>query len=167
MLVQNQKVILPKSHGEKEGVVVLIPKSVREQKGLRQVKDRVKVSYMTGNGGMTEAWFDTSLLQAWRKPADITAELEVKHQKEMDEVHATVEKEKLDWIQSKVEDKDNKGKDGQDITEDLCESDNENTIEVVKTTNIQEEMKQSEAKVVKASQSIVKRDDDNSDAFIG
>lgn len=176
MFVQNQKVILPKSHGEKEGVIVLIPKVVREQSGLTQNKGRVKVSYMTVGGGATEAWFAIEALQAWRKPADITAELEAKHQAEMEAVNAERDKEKLDWIQSKVEDEDKKGKDGQDIPEDTTpentiefpENGNDmNVIEVTKDTDIVAEMKQSEAKAIEASKSIVKKDDDNSDSYGG
>ena len=164
MFVLNQKVILPKSHGEKEGVIVLIPKVVREQVGLTQTKGRVKVSYMTVGGGMTEAWFNIDLLQAWRKPADITAELEAKHQAEMDAVNAERDKEKLEWIQSKVEDEDKKGKDGQDIQVVKPE---DQAIAVEKNTDIKAEMQKSEAKVVEASKSIVKRDDDNSDSYGG
>ena len=160
MFVQNQKVILPKSHGEREGVIVLIPKKVRKQKGLTQVKGRVKVSYITVGGGMTEAWFAIESLQAWRKPADITAELEAKHQKEMEAVHATNEKEKLDWIQAKVEDEDKKDNDGQDFPEN---GNDMNVIEVNKDTDIQAEMK----KIDQTQQTMPKKDDDNSDSFIG
>ena len=167
MFVQNQKVILPKSHGEKEGTIVLIPKVVREQKGLSQMKGRVKVAYLTVGGGMTEAWFNIEALSAWVKPADITKELEAKHEIAMQKVAEENEKEKLEWIQSKVEEEDKKGKDGQDIV--TPENGNDmNVIEVTKGTDIQEEMKKSEAKVVKASQakpSVNK--DDNSDAYIG
>ena len=106
MFVLNQKVILPKSHGEKEGVIVLVPKPIRAQSGLVQNKDRVKVSYLTVGGGATEAWFATDKLQSWRKPADITAELEAKHQAEMEAVHATTQKEKLDWIEDKIKPED-------------------------------------------------------------
>ena len=158
MFVLNQKVILPKSHGEKEGVIVLVPKPIRAQSGLVQNKDRVKVSYLTVGGGATEAWFNTNLLQAWRKPADITAELEAKHQKEMEAVHATNEKEKLDWIQAKVEDEDKKDNDGQDFPEN---GNDMNVIEVNKDTDIQAEMKKIEA------QPNIKKNDDNSDSYGG
>ena len=163
IFIQNQKVILPKSHGEKEGVIVLIPKTVREQKGLTQVKGRVKVSYMTVGGGATEAWFAIESLQAWRKPADITAELETKHQKEMDAVHAQQDKEKLDWIQGKEEEEVKKDKQGQDIVDTTPED----TIELTKDINIQEELKKLGVKVDKANQVIPKKDDDNSDKYIG
>ena len=80
MFVQNQKVILPDSHGNKEGVVTVVPKQIRQQAGLSQQLGRVKVSYSSMNGGMTEAWFNIDKLEMWRSPKDITAELEALHQ---------------------------------------------------------------------------------------
>jgi hypothetical protein len=163
MFVQNQKVILPKSHGEKEGVIVLIPKVVREQSGLTQTKGRVKVSYMTVGGGATEAWFQMDTLQAWRKPADITAELNAKHQKEMEAVNAEKDKLKLDWIQSQEEKDVKKDKQGQDVVDETIKE----IIVPDKNTDIIGEMKKAENKVIEATQPIVKKTDDNSDSYGG
>lgn len=106
MIVLNQRVILPKSHNNKEGVVTQVPKETTRQSGLVQTqRNRVKVSYTDGHGGMTEAWFAIDSLEAWRTPKDITAELEAKHQVEMDKVNAEHDKEKLNWIDTKEEEK--------------------------------------------------------------
>lgn len=106
MFVIHQKVILPKSHNEKEGTVVVVPKHIRIQSGLSQNKDRVKVSYLTVGGGMTEAWFPITgdkAITAWKAPKDIKKELEAKHQQKMEEVAAEHDREKLDWIEGQAE----------------------------------------------------------------
>ncbi len=161
MFVLNQKVILPKSHGEKEGVIVLIPKPIRIQTGLTQKRGRVKVSYVTTGGGATEAWFEIDSLQAWRKPADITAELEAKHQKEMEAVHATNEKEKLDWIESKIKPEDVEIKESPATVIQEVKPEDQVVIEVDKNTDIKAEMKKVEA------EPMVKKTDDNSDSYVG
>jgi hypothetical protein len=103
MIVLNQKVILPKSHNNKDGVVTQVPKKTTPQSGIAQITNRVKVAYQDGHGGMTEAWFTIDSLEAWRSPKDITAELEAKYQAEMDAVNAEHDKEKLEWIDTKEE----------------------------------------------------------------
>ena len=159
MFRENQRVILPKSHGEKEGVITVMPKKLKAQSGLQQQTDRVKVSYRDGYGGMAEAWFAIGKLGVWQSPKDITAELEAKHQKKLEAVNAEKDREKLDWIEGKDEEVVKKGNDGQDIVEKMDKS--TVTIEVTKDTDIQAEMKKSEASQAQP------KSDDNSDSYVG
>lgn len=148
MLTLHQKVILPKSHNNKDGVVTQVPKQITKQAGLKQAVERVKVAYTDGHGGMTEGWFKIDVLEAWRSPKDITEELEAKHKLEMEKVSGIQEKEKLDWIEKNEEKAEKKELEGDKV------------IEVTKNTDIIKEM----GTVI---QSLPTKKDDNSDEFIG
>lgn len=158
MFVVNQRVVLPKSHKEKEGVITVVPKEIVQQSGLQQRLGRVKVMYQDGHGGMTEGWFDIDKLSAWKSPKDITAELEAKHQKEMEAVSAEKDREKLDWIEPEEKEETP----SELFQKELNKLKLDKVIEVTKETDIKEEMKKSES-----SQTIPKRNDDNSDNYIG
>lgn len=182
IFVVNQKVILPKSHNEKEGIITVIPKSITAQSGLTQQVNRIKVSYVDGNGGMAEAWFKAESLKAWRAPKDITADLKKKHREEMEAVNAQNDREKLDWIESGNIDKTHivKVKDGvlkdvivpMDVDLDdkgfpiveVTDEKEESVIEINKDTDIKEEMKQAEVKLNRRKDI---NSDDNSDSYIG
>ena len=158
MFSVNQKVILPESHNNLEGVVVVVPKQLTQQTGLTQQLGRVKVSYMSGIG-MTEAWFKNEVLEEWKAPKDITAELKAIHQLELEEIAKENEREKLSWIENAGSSEDTKV----NVEKMKAKLEDEEIIEVNKDTDIVKEMAKSSEQV----QAKPIKPNDNSDVYGG
>ena len=158
MFSVNQKVILPESHNNLEGVVVVVPKQLTQQTGLTQQLGRVKVSYMSGIG-MTEAWFKNEVLEVWKEPKDITASLKAIHQLELEKIAKENEREKLSWIENAGSSEDTKV----NVERMKAKLEDGEIIEVNKNTDIVKEMAKSseqvQAKLIKLN--------DNSDVYGG